>query len=287
MSPQRTAAAVTIQRIYRGHLTRRILRARHVAARKIQTYVRAHLARRAFRSQHARVSQRQSLEAAAHQTRNRIKERERMLALLRTVPDVHAWEARRTEDAVRTLQRWWRGERVRWKHRQNRRASYATESSTLAAARAATSISPVTEKPNEKSPEQPPPPVVHADRKPIYDAILAHLMYRRKEPLRDDYYPPSDNWFSQPQESPERDISHLIQEIDSYINYIKATSADISSGMVSAEPIAPVKTKNALREERNEHLRAHRRAKGAWWENRTKEEWDAWINEQTIHPPDG
>ncbi|KAI8589938.1 hypothetical protein BDZ88DRAFT_416429 [Geranomyces variabilis] len=270
------AAPLIIQRSYRGHRIRRTLIAQHAAATKIQTHARAYLARVAFRKQRVLAAHRQSVDAAAHRTRSRIEARERMLGVLRSVPDVDAWEARRRERAARALQRWWRGERVRRKYRHRPRAACKAGSSSATAAATFTAAE-ITD-----DFDAPPPPTTAADRQPIYDIILAHLSYRRKEPLPENYRPPQNISLSWSLDSTAKAIPPLITEIDSYISYITSTSADMLGRMALAERVAPVKIKSVHGVDvRQEHLRALRRAKGCWWENQSEEEWDVWVDEQT------
>ncbi|KAJ3172935.1 hypothetical protein HDU88_004390 [Geranomyces variabilis] len=248
------AAALIIQRSYRGHRIRRTLVAQHAAATKIQTHARAYLARVAFRKQRVLTAHRQSVDAAAHRTRSRIEARERMLGVLRSVPDVDAWEARRRERAARALQRWWRGERVRRKYRHRPRTAAAAAAATITAA----------EITDDFDAPPPPPPATAADRQPIYDIILAHLSYRRREPLPESYRPPQNISLSWSLNSTAKAIPPLITEIDSYISYITSTSADMLGGMALAERVAPVKIKSVNGVDvRQEHLRALRRAKGS------------------------
>ncbi|KAJ3179589.1 hypothetical protein HDU87_002795 [Geranomyces variabilis] len=263
LSSAQTSAALTIQRNYRGHRIRRTLIAQHAAATKIQTHVRAYLARIAFGKLRTLAAHRQSVDAAAHRTRSRIEARERMLGMLRSVPDVDAWEARRRDRAVRALQRWWRGERVRRKYRHHSCRTAVKKKHAAAA------------------PALSPPMVAAVDRQPIYDAILAHLSYRRKEPLPENYCPSSHVSLSWSLDSTAAAIPPLIAEIDSYINYITSTSADMLDGMTLAEPIAPVAIKSLSGVDvRQEHLRALRMAKGCWWEIQSEDEWHAWVDEQ-------
>ncbi|KAI8917555.1 hypothetical protein DFJ77DRAFT_309830 [Powellomyces hirtus] len=268
-----TTAAITIQRYVRGHLVRRSLIQQHRAAITIQRHVRGDLARRVIRPRIADARRNCALDREATVTRNRIVARERNLQLLRSVPDVHAWEAARVDNAVRLMQRCWRGAAARERVRRHR------EQMKKNAAAAAVS---------SKSTVQKPVPVEQpkVDRQPVYDDILAHLSARRRSPLPATYAPPiadtGVHLAKAANSNSTLDVFPLMAEIDLYIDFLTKTSDSMLAGGELPEFELPaIEQSTAGVDIRQEHQRAQRRAKGHWWENRTEEEWDEWVAEET------
>ncbi|KAJ3020258.1 hypothetical protein HKX48_001084 [Thoreauomyces humboldtii] len=119
---------------------------------------------------------------------------------------------------------------------------------------------------------------VSPDRQPIYDVILEYLAARRKDPALSARADDAKRPFPVHTVSDISKAPELIRQIDTYIQFINLTSANIAGNREDEEPSISIGSVEGS-DIRKEHLRAHRRARGAWWESSTEDEWQEWIEE--------
>lgn len=240
-------AATIIQRHLRGHLVRTRLSQQVRAAILIQANVRGYLARLHVKPLLSEARRLHELGAQLDRTRHRIVEREKEMELLRTVGgDVTVWEEKRRNDSSLVLQRWWRGVLVR---RRLMDPKWIAETKTQDSEE---------EDAHEAKIEE-----ENVDLSGTFDRIRAHLQSRRRNPSAAAARTKSPVII--PPLTPSLSIIRpLIRQIDSYIDYIDTTAMNIRNG--TDNPVGRIQVHLAPGEVRKEHLKAHKWARGRWWE---------------------
>ncbi|TPX68766.1 hypothetical protein SpCBS45565_g02897 [Spizellomyces sp. 'palustris'] len=100
-----------------------------------------------------------------------------------------------------------------------------------------------------------------ADLNAIYGQILTRLRDRRKNPPSLSIQKPPLQSYA----STTTPVLPLVHEIDSYITYIQRTTANIAEENFEVA-VNNINIHIPVQRIRIEHLKAHKRARGRWWE---------------------